>query len=220
MVAIWTRKLPAVALFICGVLFCNGKGQLSHENNGALNEITEFNDDTQFPELDPDWITQDDTAALKPLLSPELSWENVPLQYVKRGKSQVFSAGLFGKRSSGWNQGHQNGLFGKRTSDWLDAYLSGDDEADHYSEKREWNNNQKTGMFGKRHSDVEQRTYEDILKSLHDKLMDKRAANVGRVRTKSSGQHVFRSAGLFGKRSAEEPEMEKALWPEDEQRRK
>ncbi|XP_072033927.1 uncharacterized protein [Amphiura filiformis] len=228
----WTKKLPAVALLICGVLFCNGQAQVSAENTGALKEITDFDDDTQYPELDIDWIEKKDAAFLNPLVSPDLSWENVPLQYIKRRRNQVFSAGLFGKRS-GWNQGHQNGLFGKR-SDWLEEYMSGGEDSDadnadsssQYS-KKQWNPNQQTGgLFGKRNDQLTRRTYNEMLQDLHDRVesaMDKRnaaAATLGRVRTKSSGQHVFRTGGLFGKRSAEDAGMQRALWPEEEQRRK
>ncbi len=219
----WTKKLPAVALIICGVLCCQGQAQSIADNAGVLEDITEFNDET--PEV-VDWI-ESDAAILKPLLP----WNknDVPLLFDKRRKNQVFSAGLFGKRS-GWNQGHQSGLFGKR-SDWMEEYMSGGDvESDAESSsqyvKKQWNPNQQTGgLFGKRNDQLTRRTYDVMLQNLHDRVetaMEKRkaSATLGRVRTKSSGQHVFRTGGLFGKRSVEEPGMQRALWPEDEQRRK
>nr|ASK86264.1 tachykinin precursor [Ophionotus victoriae] len=241
----WTRKMQAVALILCGVFFCCGQGQLTPDNSGVLNELTEFEDDTTYPDLDPDWIDPEDAAFLAPILTPDLTWERVPLQLIKRRKNNVFSAGLFGKRN-GWSQGQQSGLFGKRN--WIEEYVNGARDVDaatvdeavdtmedygqtagHYAKRQRWNQNQQPGLFGKRDNAMNtaaRRTYKEMLKTLQDKVessLDKRSSgtnNMGRVRTKSSGQHVFRSGGLFGKRSAEAPGMQRALWPENEQRRK
>lgn len=234
--------MPAVALLLCGVFFCSGQSsQLNPDNSGDLNELAadfEGSNPMAYPGLEQDWMgeTEDEAAFLAPLLTPDLTWEHVPLQLVKRRKNNVFSAGLFGKRGGSWNQGQKDsGLFGKRAA-WMEKYVNDDtaamasssaeegygQTAGQYAKRQRWNQNQQPGLFGKR--TAEKRTYEEMLNTLRDKVessLEKRgSSNLGRVRTKSSGQHVFRSGGLFGKRSAEAPEMQRALWAENEQRRK